>query len=202
MQKPHWTGSACRHKEEPTCCWPKHLHSCLVGMCKNPWSSRTFLTGDVLQISCVFFVLHYAVELLTWMQSKRVTSRGRWTRNEIFLSNNVLAVVEAADVTYLTCHCFDRNGLVQAVTTTGLQKKSWFKGKYPFGKGWEQISRSDGVNKSAVRQEASRLGSQFRPHAAAAERSLCFWGEDQARRGERLLLSDLGFLFLCFQYGA
>lgn len=54
-------------------------------------------------------------------------SCGRWTRNEIFLSNSFLAAAEVTDLSYLTCHRFDRNGLVQAVATTGIQKKKMFQ---------------------------------------------------------------------------
>lgn len=56
------------------------------------------------------------------MHSKHVMSCGRWTRSEIFLSNSFLAAAEVTDLSYLTCHHFDRNGLVQAVATTGIQK--------------------------------------------------------------------------------
>lgn len=49
-------------------------------------------------------------------------SCGRWTRNEIFLSNRFLAVVKVTGLTYLTCS-FDINGHVQTAATTGIQKK-------------------------------------------------------------------------------
>lgn len=58
-----------------------------------------------------------------WIQSKHITSCDRWTKSEIFLSNNFLAIVKVTDLTYLTCHCFDRNGLVQTAATTGIRKK-------------------------------------------------------------------------------
>lgn len=56
------------------------------------------------------------------MQSKHVTSCGRWARNNIFLSNNFLTVVKVVGLTSLSCHCFDRNGLVQTAATTEIQK--------------------------------------------------------------------------------
>lgn len=82
-------------------------------------------------------------------------SCGRWTRNEIFLSNSFLAAAEITDLSYLTCHHFDRNGLVHAVATTGIQKKKCFKGKYPFGKGEQQMSSSDGVSEARCSKKLS-----------------------------------------------
>lgn len=66
--------------------------------------------------------------------SKHVTSCSKWTRNEIFLSNNVLSIVKATDFTYLTCHHFDRNGLVQTAATTGKHKKVGSKANILLGK--------------------------------------------------------------------
>lgn len=69
-------------------------------------------------------------ETCQWMQTKHITSCGRWTKNDIFLSNNFLADVK---VTHLTCS--DGNGLVQTAATTRIQKKHGSKAKCYFGKG-------------------------------------------------------------------
>lgn len=38
-------------------------------------------------------------ETSQWIQSKHITSCGRWTNNKIFLSNNLLAAVKVTDLT-------------------------------------------------------------------------------------------------------
>lgn len=45
-----------------------------------------------------------------------------------------MAVVKVTDLTYLTWHCFDRNGLVQTAATTGIRKKVGSKANILLGR--------------------------------------------------------------------
>lgn len=83
------------------------------------------------------------------IQSKHIRSCGRWTRKEIFLSNNFLAVVKVTGLTYLTCHRFGRHGPVQTAGTTGIQKKVDSKANTLLGR----VSSDESVNKSRVKPE-------------------------------------------------
>lgn len=138
-----------------------------------------------------FFVLRCAVKLI-WMHSKHVMSCGRWTRSEIFLSNSFLAAAEVTDLSYLTCHRFDRNGLVQAVATTGIQKNIASKASILLGR---VSSRWAAVT---VQHEAWQLWA-----AQPSLLQLCFLevGEDPAGAAESWLCSELGFLFSAFSTG-
>lgn len=59
---------------------------------------------------------------------------GRWARNDIFLSNNFLAVVKVTGLTSLTCHRFDRNGLVQTAATREIQTEAGSKANILLGR--------------------------------------------------------------------
>lgn len=119
-------------------------------------------------------------------------SCGRWTRSEIFLSNSFLAAAEVTDLSYLTCHRFDRNGLVQAVATTGIQKNIASKASILLGR---VSSRWAAVR---VQREAWQLWA-----AQPSLLQLCFLevGEDPAGAAESWLCSELGFLFSAFSTG-
>lgn len=81
-------------------CW-QQLWSCIVRIYKNDWWSRKFLEGSVWQLIQGVFFVFMLQEICQWIQSKHITSCGRWTRNEISLSNNFLPSVKVTDLAWL-----------------------------------------------------------------------------------------------------
>lgn len=162
----HRMEAACRHKEEPPHCQPEQLwpgqecEDVQKSLVEQGFSWRQ-CSADHLQST----VQRNSLSI----QSKHITSCGRWTRKEIFLSNNFLAVVKVTGLTWLVTVLADmgqyrqleqqgyRKRLIQkpipfwegliamkAWTKAGWSQRSdislaWFGGRWRWSRNWWKV---------------------------------------------------------------